>query len=412
MTALLSASGLRASPPSGSGPRRPLVLGAALAGAAAAGSVLMGCLAVGLVGWFASDAGAHGDTRDALRVGADAWLLAHGAGLDLATATISVVPLGLTVLCAYVAFRLGRWAVLTSAAEEAGAVVLGAVVLAAVYGVVAVVTAVVASVPHAEPHLGRAFAGAFLVALLGGGVGLLSGAGLRATQVSRLPESFRAVVRGALASVLLLVAAAAVLVTVAVLADLGAAATVLSRLHTDAAGGLLYTLVVAAVAPNAVLLGGAYLLGPGFAVGTGTLVSPFAVTTGPLPAFPLLAALPAGGTPPWWTMLLTAAPVLASLAAAVLMVRRDAVGGVAAGALRGLAAGVGGAVLTVGLVRVAGGSVGPGRMADVGAVPLDILLAAVASMGLGGLVGGAAAAWWLRRGAAGRDESTRDTVSG
>src|SRR6188472_4187563 len=103
---------------SGDPPLRPLALGAALVGVVASGEVLVGCMALGLVGWFASDAGAHGDTRDAIRVGADGWLVPHGAQLHLATgavsATVTVVPLGLTLLCVYVAHRLGLWAARTS----------------------------------------------------------------------------------------------------------------------------------------------------------------------------------------------------------------------------------------------------------------------------------------------------------
>src|SRR5690348_10167830 len=55
--------------------RRPRSASVALAGAASAGLALLGCLLVAVVGWYATDAGAHGTTNDALRVGADAWLL-------------------------------------------------------------------------------------------------------------------------------------------------------------------------------------------------------------------------------------------------------------------------------------------------------------------------------------------------
>src|SRR5205085_2434701 len=95
-------------------------------------------------------------------------------------------------------------------------------------------------------------------------------------------------------------AAAAVLLSVALVLRLDTAANVLSRLHADTTGGLLYVVLVATVAPNAVLLGGSYLLGPGFAVGTGTVVSTSVVTLGPVPAFPLLAALPTDTTPSAW----------------------------------------------------------------------------------------------------------------
>jgi uncharacterized protein DUF6350 len=393
---------LHARTPSGAPQLRPLALGAAVAGVVASGAVLVACMAVGLVGWFASDAGGHGDTRDALRVGADGWLLAHGAQLHLATgavsATITVVPLGLTLLCAYVAHRLGLWAARTSAVEDAGTVVLGTVVMAGLYGVVALLTAVLSATATAESSLLRAFAGGFAVAVVGGGSGILAGSGDVVEWRSRVPETVRAVLKGALAATLLIVAAAAVLLAVALLLDLGAAANVLSRLHADASGGLLYTALVATVAPNAVLLAGSYLLGPGFAVGTGTMVSPSAVVLGPVPAFPLLAALPAEGTSPTWASALVAVPVLAGLVAAVLVVRRFPAYELGTGAVRGLGSGVVGGVCVTLLVALAGGAVGPGRMADLGADLVPTFVAATVAMGLGGLVGGVAATWWGRRG--------------
>ena len=67
--------------------RRPLVLLAVLGGAAAAAGPLLVCLAVGVAGWFLTDAGAHGAPRDGLRAGAYAWLMAHGSGLRVAGIT-------------------------------------------------------------------------------------------------------------------------------------------------------------------------------------------------------------------------------------------------------------------------------------------------------------------------------------
>ena len=59
--------------------RRPLVLVAGLAGVLAAAGTLTVCLAVGVAGWFLTDAGAHGAPRDGLRTGALG--LADGARL-------------------------------------------------------------------------------------------------------------------------------------------------------------------------------------------------------------------------------------------------------------------------------------------------------------------------------------------
>src|SRR3954465_4789558 len=191
--------------------RSPAVT-AAGAGLASAAVVLLGCMAVGLVAWFASDAGAHGDTRDAIRVGADGWLLAQGSHLHLATgavtATVTAVPLGLTLVCLYTAHRFGRWAARTTPAEDARTLVLTVLVLAAVYGSVALVSAVLASTAVAEPGLLRSFAGGFVVGLAGGGTGLLRGAGDVGGWRARVPEAARAMALGAAGGALLLVAAA------------------------------------------------------------------------------------------------------------------------------------------------------------------------------------------------------------
>lgn len=400
MTDLLTpATRRRPSGGSTADPGRPLAVAAALAGIAAAATVLLGCMAVAIAGWFASDAGSHGDTRDALRVGADAWLLAHGAHLELTAATITVLPLGLTLFCGYVTFRFARWAGSASGAgaDDDLALLMAAAVLAGVYAVVATLTAVLASLGSAQPHLGLAFLGGLVLAGVAGAPGLVVGSGRWPTFRDRVPAFVIAVGTGAASVVLLTVAAGALLVTVALALDFGSAANVLARLHTDVPGGLLYTVVVAAVAPNAVLLGGAYLLGTGFAVGTGTLVSPSAVVLGPVPAFPLLAALPEGGATPWWTTALVGVPVLLAAVSAALMVRRFPVPHYDMGALRGLVAGLLGGVMLALLTGLAGGSVGPGRMADIG-VPLgQTALTAAVAMGVGGLVGGAAATWWVRR---------------
>jgi Family of unknown function (DUF6350) len=403
MTSLLDPPSTRASRGTATGepPLRPLAVGAAVAGAVSSSAVLLGCMALGLVGWFASDAGGHGTTRDALRVGTDGWLLAQGAHLNLSTgavgATITGIPLGLTLLCLYVAHRLGTWAAATSAVEDTRTLGLGALVLAGVYALVALVCAVLAATPTAEVGLLGSFGGAFLVALVGGGSGLLRGSRDVVDWRARVPETVRAIGSGAVATALLLVAAGSLLLTVALVLDLGSAANVLSRLHTDVSGGLLYTVLVAAVAPNAVLLSGSYLLGPGFAVGTGTIVSPASVALGAVPAFPLLAALPPPGTPPDWLAGLVAAPVVAAVAGAFLMLRRHPVLSYEAGAGRGLGSGVAGGLLVTVMIALAGGAVGPGRMAGVGAPLLDTLVSATVAMGVGGLFGGIVATWWARR---------------
>ena len=402
MTDLMSPAARRTS--SGPGGRlagRPLVLTALAGGVVSSGAMLLVTAAVALAGWFAADAGRYGDTRDAMRVGADAWLLAHGAGLDLDAADVTLLPLGLTLACAYVAYRVGVWAAATSSAasapEELRTVLTGAGVQATVYAVVALLTAVLTSHPLAETDLLRALVGGFVLSLAAGGLGVLVGSGQARPLVARMPAGVRSVLVGAVSTLLLMLASGSFLVFGALLSDFGTAATVLSRLHADGPGGLMYTVVGLLFVPNAAVLGGAYLLGPGFAVGAGTVVSPTAVILGPVPAFPLLAALPGDGPTPTWTTALMAVPVLMAAVAVVLTVRVVPVGRFDTGALRGLGSGLLAAPLFTLVVALAGGAAGPGRMAVVGADAWSTLLAAAVAFGGGGLVGGVVATWWSRR---------------
>ena len=88
--------------------RRPLTLLATLAGLAR-GRRDAGRRASrhGVVGWFVTDAGVHGEPRDGLRTGALGWLMAHGSGVSVQGVPVTAVPLGLTLLVAWVVWRFG-----------------------------------------------------------------------------------------------------------------------------------------------------------------------------------------------------------------------------------------------------------------------------------------------------------------
>ena len=397
MTDLLSPAPRRtAAPPDAPGgwPATAYTVAAALV---ASLSVMSGCMAVALAGWFAADAGRYGDTRDALRVGADGWLLAHGSGLSLDTASVTLPPLGLTLVCGYVIHRLGRWAAERSQPDDLRATLMLTTVLATVYALVGLVTAVLAAHAVAQPGLLRTFGGGLVLAVVAGGTGMLRGSGQAQRLRATLPGWTVPTLRGAAGTVLLVLAAGALLLATGLLLDLGTGANVMARLHAGGPGGLLLTLVGVAFVPNGVVLAATYLLGPGFMIGVGTVVSPTAVVLGPVPAFPLLAALPDDGATPGWTTWLVGVPVVLAAAATFLAGRRDGVTRYEAGAARGLGSGVVAAALVALLAAGAGGSAGPGRMTEVGPDVTSVLLAAVAALGAGGLLGGVAATWWCRR---------------
>lgn len=383
----------RSEPPAG----RPLTVSATLAGLGASVGGLLVAMAVAVTGWFLADGGSHGSTRDALRVGADAWLVGHGSHLALSGVSYTVVPLGLTALLAWAAFRAGRWAGQASPPGEDREMLAATGLMTCSYVVVAVIASVLAGTPAVRGSLVLALLGSVVVAGGFGGAGILTGAARWHVVRDQLPRWVWPVVRASVTSVLALLVCSAALVAVAFVLDFGSAASLISRLDLHAGDSLMLVALSALVAPNAVLFGGSYLLGPGFAVGTGTVVSPSVVVLGPVPAFPMLAALPADGATPWFTAALMALPVLAAAISVGLVQRRHPVLAWDLAALRGVGAGVlaGGLVST--LTGLGGGSLGSGRMADIGASVPELMVAAALSMGFGGLLGALVVTFFQRR---------------
>lgn len=390
--------------------RRPLVLVALLGGAGAALATLLVCLAAGVVGWFLTDAGVHGTPRDGLRVGALGWLLAHGSGLNVDGVAITVVPLGLTALAAWAVWRLGHRvgdsisghgpdAERIADGERDWTVPTAALAFTGGYAAVAVLTFRLAATPETAPSLARVLLWSLLLCLTFGLAAISTGSGRAAIWAASLPPSVRASGATCLRLLGAYLVVSGTFLLGALVVDFDTAVNVMSRLHTDAGDATIYTVISATVVPNATVFSASYLLGPGFAVGVDTLVSPTLVSLGPLPMFPLLAALPdAGPTPAWTTYVIGLAPVVAALAAARSQ-RRNPTLRWDEGALRGCAGGVLAGVLLGLLAGIAGGSVGPGRMTEVGPFAFDVMVHAITAFGVGGLVGGVLMTWWQRRAA-------------
>lgn len=389
--------------------RRPLVATATLGGAVAAGATLLVCLALAVVGWFLTDAGGQGTPSGALRIGAHGWLLAHGSTVAVEGVRITAIPLGLTLVVAWATWRVGHRvgesvsghgpdADRIADGERDWTVPLATGLFAVGYVVVAVLTASVASTAASSPDVPRIVLVALLVA---GGVGLpaiASGAGRLAIWLPLVPTAVRdtaLVTRRLLVgwALVSLVALAAAFVW-----DFSTAANVVSQLDADAGAVLLMLVVTLGVLPNAALFSSAYLLGPGFTVGTGTTVTTSAVVLGPLPMFPLLAALPDQGVTPWWTDWLMLVPVVLAAVVAARVQRERPVLAWDRAAIRGCAGGITAGVVVAVLSVLAGGAVGPGRMADVGPAGFEVLLHAITSFGIGGLVGAVVVCWWQRDG--------------
>jgi hypothetical protein len=388
--------------------RRPLALVAALGGIAAAASTLVVCMAVGVVGWFLTDAGAHGTPTGALRVGALGWLAGHGAGVVVEGVRLTAVPLGLTMIFAWATWRFGVKVGETVAehgpdhhgladGERDWTVPAATGLFTTGYVATALVVAAVAGTAGTAPSDSRLVLWSLLLCVLAGGSGIAVGSGRAAVWMAQLPPVARSTVATVRTLLLLWFGVSALAFAIAFVADGDTALNVMSQLHLGAGPAVLYVGLMLLVLPNATLFSSSYLLGPGFTVGTHTLVTPTAVTLGPVPMFPLLAALPDDGPTPAWTPYLLALGPLVAAVAVVLVQRRQPTLRWDHGAVRGLAAGVLGAFVVGILAGLAGGAVGPGRMAHVGPLAFDTLVHAVPAFGIGGLLAGTAMTWWQRR---------------
>ena len=365
-----------------------LLLAGVVAGARAAGLGLLGLAALVLLAWATAPHSRLGAT-DALRGALQAWLLAHRVALALPTGPLSLAPLGLVALpLAAVAGSARQAAARAGRAPAAGTAVLVAG-LALSYVTAAVLGAALAgSAAGAGP--GPALRGALAVALVAGAGGALVPARRHRGRAGHRPHpsELRAVLGAGAGAVLVLLGSGAALAGASLALHAEEAARMSRELAPGLPGSLLLQLLTAAAVPNAVVWAAAVGAGPGFAVGTGTSVSPFGVELGPLPSFPLLAALPDPGPVPLAMRAALLAPLAAGLVAGTLLVRRlprhatqpsrrrvprAGLLGLGAGAVAGLLIGL--------LCALAGGSLGRGHLAAVGPVPWRVGLAVTLEVG-------------------------------
>ncbi|MEB4614235.1 cell division protein PerM, partial [Leucobacter sp. M11] len=88
--------------------------------------------------------------------------------------------------------------------------------------------------------------------------------------------------------------------------------TLSQQLHLDGAGLVTVFLLNLAFLPTLIVWSLAWFVGPGFAIGAGSSVSPFGTQLGPVPSLPIFGALPDG-----WGSLGLIAPILVVLCALI-----------------------------------------------------------------------------------------------
>jgi uncharacterized protein DUF6350 len=261
-------------------------------------------------------------------------------------------------------------------------------------------TALAAVVSSSEVPIGpwRPAVGALVLASVAAGLGVLRESDLRSSLLDRFPGPGHALARAVLAGVLWLAASCTAVVAIALIDDVHAVAALSTGLGGASAGAAGQVGLSLLLLPNATAAVVGLAAGPGFLVGTGTLVSVDGVTLGQVPALPLIAALPDTQAVPLLAFLSQALPVLAGLAAGTVLGRRlgDDGGGVVTAALWGVVAGIGVGIVSGLGVLVAGGRLGDAALSEVGAPAVATGLAVAAQAGIAAALAGAVSRWRAR----------------
>jgi hypothetical protein len=353
------------------------------------GSGLAVLTLLALVGFVAAPHAGFG-LPAVLRTAAALWLVGHHVGFSFRGAgRIGLLPLGLVLLPGLLLWRAGRWVVRAAGIRRLRHVGHAAVALAVPYAALAGALAFASRSTLESSSVVQAVCWGFLLALVAGGLGGARALAPWRQLIALLPLRSRSVVVGVAGSLATLVAAGSLVACISLAMHFHTAVTLTDALAPGTVGTLLLLLLQLGYLPNAIAWAIAFTLGPGFAVGSATVVAPTGSALGRLPAFPLLAALPPGlheALPGWLTPVILAVPYLAGAVGGVLIVRGPGMLALDAAPLRGLACGAVSGVLLGVLAAASGGPLGNGRLAAVGPSPWQVCVVSALQLGIAAAV--------------------------
>ncbi len=379
---------------------RRLLASGASAACTAAGIGLVVVTMLVLAGWIAAPHFGLG-LLGVLRTAAVLWLVGHHVTVQVSGAgEIGMLPLGLVALPGILLWRAGRAMVRGHRVTGLRDAVAAALAVAVPYSALAGALAVASRSSLAAASIPQAVLASFVIAFVATGFGAARALAPWAQLGALVSPRARSVLAGTAAALAVLIAAGAMATALALASDVHRFSDVYRVLDPGVVGAGLLLLAQFGYLPNAVIWAIAYMLGPGFAVGAGTVAAPTGSVLGAMPAFPLLAALPAGahGTGPGWLgAAMLAVPYLAGVVGGALVVRiapttvleSAPMRGFCCGLLTGLALGIGAAF--------AGGPLGNGRLAAVGPSPWQVAAVAALEVGIAAAITAGLVNWWYVR---------------
>lgn len=359
---------------------------------------LVGAVAIAMIGmllfWILASGGS-GSASDALRSGVLVVLAAGQGGVRIDGADVTLVPLGLTILVAMPCWRAGLalGAVVPSGLSLVRRLrLLGAA--AGAFALAAGLLALTVRVGSVQARPWTTVVGAFVLFAVCAAIPFGRSTARRRHPLEG-PLISLIIVRAALGALAVLIGAAAVVGGGALALSAGTARTLSEQVGGGGLGGLPLAVLGALCVPNAVVAALGYVAGPGFAIGTGSMVTATGASAGAVPAFPLLAALPSEhGAHPLVVAVMIAAPLGAGVAIVALL-RRElpyprplalVFGAAGSALLCGVAVSV--------LAALSGGGLGSGRLSDIGAPVLLTGAVVAGEVGVASMLSLAAVGGW------------------
>ena len=378
--------------------------------------------------WF-SGGFAEKDMSVIARLAGQLWLVMHGVPLHLSvnsgpssasvqTGTFNLLPLGLVLVPFFLSWRAGRRLARASYTDQLWQPLFGAI---AVYAAAGLATGFVCSTPDVETPV----LASMLLPVIPAGLGLIIGARREAGSWGRLIGVNAAdwiaktsqdqrwagsylwtVVRSGFVALAAALSLSSLLLAVNIAARWTDVTGVYQGLHAGALGGAALTLGQLGFMPNLAAWSLAWSSGAGFNLGVGSTVAPLGTAVAPVPPIPLLAALPAGNL--GWGFAAIAIPVLGGLVAGwffaragenhfdewlSLKVRRRWLSLPGSTLFLGLVVGAVAALLSGILFWLSGGSIGLGRLTQLGPSPFTAALWLGAEVGAGVVLGSLVGPW-------------------
>lgn len=329
---------------------------------------------------------AHGETTvdDALRAGSFAFMAIHGAPLVIGDARFSLPLLGLLVVPVIILSSALSRAWRRQSVSGRNEMLTLAALGSAPYLIFTIAVGVFWSNVDASVPIFPALLWVLLVCFVSTGWAWWGSVRVSARSSVGLPEvsiRLRRALGGAIVSLSVLFGASTLILVLLIAVNAADIWSVAQALESGVVGLLVLFGLAIGWLPAGIVWVSSYLLGPGFALGTESVVSPFVTQFGELPALPWLAAVPQGTSN--WSFLLMLVPLVAGVSAAAVLRSTSS----RERPLKWWRE----SMLSVFFVAVAmwafgwltRGSLGAGRLAEFGAQPMSLFFAVLLLGGVG-----------------------------